>query len=99
MRRVRVAAVFEDVVAVAAGILQGIRQNGHRGEVPALVHLTSESESGVGVPLREEGDGTERERPDDLTEEVAMRGALSRVRRGPVRVIEPAYRFRHRMGR
>src|SRR5687768_11817137 len=99
MRGARIAAVVKDVVAVTARVLERVGEDRHRAEVARLVHLTSESESGVGAPLREEGDGTERERPDDLTEEVAMRGALSRVRRGPVRVIEPAYRFGHRMGR
>ena len=39
---INVAAVVEDVFAVAPGVLKGIRENGHRGEVTRFVQLLSE---------------------------------------------------------
>jgi hypothetical protein len=38
----RIAAVVENVVMVAARILDRVGQNGHRGEVAGIVHLAGE---------------------------------------------------------
>src|SRR5262245_14567484 len=44
--RAGTAAVREDVIVVAASVLEGVGQNRHRGEVPRLVHLSGEGDHG-----------------------------------------------------
>ncbi len=53
------AAVPEDVLVLAASILQGIGEDRRRREVAGFVHLLSEGEDGGGTPFGEEGDGVE----------------------------------------
>jgi hypothetical protein len=66
----RFAAVGEDVGVVAAGFLEGIRQDRHAGEVPLLVHLRGDPGGVFGAPCRVEGDRAER-----VAEDVAEDGA------------------------
>jgi hypothetical protein len=42
MRLLRVAAVVEDVVVVAPGVLKGVGQDRHRGKLAGVVHLLRE---------------------------------------------------------
>src|SRR5437660_4357321 len=67
----RVAAVREDIVAVAAGVLQRVRQNRHRAELARLVHGAREGNRGIRAPLRGEGYGAERV-PEDVAQEIAL---------------------------
>lgn len=44
------AAVGEDVSVVAAGILEGVRENGHVPEIPGIVHLRRNPDSRIASP-------------------------------------------------
>src|SRR5688572_16265034 len=66
-----VAAVVQNVLAVAPGILKRIGQYRHRAEVAGVVHLPGERHRGVGTPRRGEGNGAERV-AEDVAEQVAL---------------------------
>ena len=57
---IRVAAVREDLLVLAAGVLERVGEDGHRAEVPRLVHLTREQNRGLRAPIRGEGNGAKR---------------------------------------
>src|SRR5438105_3014233 len=60
MHWARVAAVVQNLIAVASGILKGVSKDRHRAEVPRLVHLLGESNRRLGAPLWGEGNRAER---------------------------------------
>src|SRR5580700_872731 len=55
----RLSAVISDVLVVATGILKGISEDRHRGEVARIVHLLGKGEDGGSEPRRVESDGVE----------------------------------------
>src|SRR5579883_3555418 len=71
MRERSVTAVIEDVVVIAAGVLKCIGQNRHRAKVTRFVHLTRESNGGVGAPGGRERHWGVRIRPVDVADEGA----------------------------
>src|SRR5437870_5229690 len=56
----RVAAMSQHIVAVAPGVLQRVRQDRHRREVPALVHPAGDGHGRGRAPLRREYNRPER---------------------------------------
>jgi hypothetical protein len=63
--------VVEDVRVLAPGVLEGIRQDGHGGEVAGLVHPANHRDGGRGTPVR-----VERDRDSGVSENVAGNVAL-----------------------
>src|SRR5205085_1485645 len=75
VRGVRIAAVVKNGGVFAAGVLQGIGQDWHRGEVARVVNLLREGDDGGGAPLGGEGDGAE-----GAIEEVAQQLTVTTAR-------------------
>jgi hypothetical protein len=48
--RARFAAVVQHLFVFARGILECVRENGHRAKVARFVHLPRDSNGGVGAP-------------------------------------------------
>ena len=53
MRLIRVAAVIENCVVVAASILKRIRENRHRAEVARIVHLLGKGKGDGAIGVQE----------------------------------------------
>jgi hypothetical protein len=66
---VGVAAVVENDGVFAPGVLEGVGEDWHRGELARLVHLPGQLHDGGGTPVRVEGDGVE-----GVAEDVAEAG-------------------------
>ena len=58
--------MVEDGSILAAGVLECVREYGHRAEVAALVHLRRDGHGGVGAPRGGAGN-----RPEGIAEDVA----------------------------
>jgi hypothetical protein len=60
-------------VVITPRVLQCVRENGHRGELARVVHLTRERHRGVSAPIRRERDRAERI-AEDVAEQFAVGG-------------------------
>src|SRR5262249_31237750 len=67
----RLSAVGEDVLALAPGVLEGIRENRHGGEVSALVHLAGDRKDGGREPR-----GLNGHRAEGVAENVPKKPSL-----------------------
>ena len=79
MRRGGVAAVVEDVVVVAPGVLERVGQNGHRAEVAGVVHLVCDSKDRGSPPSRSESD-FEKMPTENITEQIRLVSQFSLVK-------------------
>jgi hypothetical protein len=81
--RPRAATVVQNVVVVAPGVLECVRENGHRAEVARLVHLARDCQNSVGLPFTVERGGAERV-SKHFAEQCCTRGRCSVGEGGPI---------------
>ena len=67
--------MVQDVVGVAAGVLEGVREDRYRAEVPRLVHRLREGRRGGRAPRRVERDGAKGVGADEFEGERALKEA------------------------